>query len=76
MISIKVALEMLKQYYFFVDRFWVIKEIQILNFVFSTNASPLDVIEMEVIRVQYDFCGIIKKNSVRSIGEFVTHTIF
>ena len=77
---------MLQQNNFLVYRFWIIKEVELLDVVVCVLsvlrlcrlfavAGLLNIVEVEHVRVSDDLGGVVEQNSVRAIGKFVSEPI-
>ena len=78
---------MLKKHNFLVDRLWVVKEIKLINLISKAFhglsiavhdrllLASLNVIEVELVRVQDNFGAVVEEYTIRAVGELVTKAV-
>jgi len=87
LISVKVALEVLEQHYFLVDRLRVAEEVEVRHEVCDTLCCltivvqrwlvlwALDVVKVELVGVQDDLCAVIEEHTVAAVREHIAEAI-
>ena len=58
--AFKVASEMLKQSYFFLQLFWILRQIIFFSYILTICTSSLIIVEMITVRIKNNFCWIIE----------------
>ena len=87
LIAIKVALEVLEEHHFLVDRFWIFEEIKAANLVnealhgLSITVlnrllfAALYVVKVEHVRMQNNLRAIVEEYSIRVVRKFIPESV-
>ena len=79
LVAIQIALEMLKQHHFLVDRLRVVKKVELGDLICHTVKclpcrvenrlllGSLDIIKVEQVGMQNYFCAVVEEDSVGAI---------